>query len=96
MLAFLRADRSRRHHGIDDFCRERQQAMEIARCVARPPVCENYVKVWLTALWHRPRNSSITGPKRSPSAHSCDLRIGSVCRRSPQAVYDSSLADWCH
>ena len=31
----------------------------------KTPVCENYVKVWLTALGHGPRNSSITGPMRS-------------------------------
>jgi len=76
MLAFLRADRSRRRHRIDDCCGEGQQVMEIAHCVARPPVCENYVKVCLTARGHGPRNSSITGPERSSSAHSCDLRIG--------------------
>ena len=64
MLAFLRADRSRRPYGFDDCCGERQQAMETARCVARPPVCENYVKVSLTALGHGPRNSSITRPER--------------------------------
>ena len=82
MLALLQADRGRRRHRIGDCCRQRQQAMEDRPLRRKTPVCENYVKVWLTALGHVPRNASITGPKRSPSAHRCDLRIGAGCGRS--------------
>ena len=80
MPALLRADRSRRRHRIDDCCRAAAagQGDLPSRCVARPPVCESHAKVWLTALGPRPRDSSITGPERSTSAHSCDLRIGSI------------------
>ena len=75
-LALSRAERSRRRHRFDDYLRERQLAAEIAHCVARPPGCENYVEVRLTALESEPRNFSITTPERSSSAHSCDLCIG--------------------
>ena len=75
-LALLRADRSHLRHRFDNYCRERQLAAEIAHCVARPPVRENYVEVRLTALGPEPRNSSITALEPSGSAHSCDLCIG--------------------
>jgi hypothetical protein len=74
-LALLRADRSHLRHRFDNYCRERQLAAEIAHCVARPPVRENYVEVRLTALGPEPRNSSITALEPSCSAHSCDLCI---------------------
>ena len=75
-LALSRADRGRRRYRFDDYCRERQLAAEIAHCVARPPGCENYVEVRLTALGPEPRNSWITAPERPSFAHSCDLCIG--------------------
>ena len=75
-LASSRADRNRRRHGFDDYCRERQLAAEITNCVASPRVRENYVEVQLTALGPEPRNSSITALERFSSAHSCDLCIG--------------------
>jgi hypothetical protein len=74
-LALSRAERSRRRHRFDDYCRQRQLAAEIAH-FSRPPGRENYVEVRLTALEPEPRNFSITTPERSPSAHSCDLCIG--------------------
>ena len=60
---------------VENCCRERQQDMEIARCVARPRARENYVEVWLATNVHRPRKSSATGLERSSSAHSCNLCI---------------------
>ena len=75
-LALSRAERSRRRRRFDDYCRERQLAAEIAHCVARPPMCENYVEVRLPALGPEPRDFSITTLERSTSAHSCDLCIG--------------------
>ena len=75
-LALSRADRSRRRHRFEDHSRERQLAMEIAHCVARPPACKNYVEFGSTAVGPEPRNSSITTPECSSPAHSCDLCIG--------------------
>ena len=74
--ALSRAARSLRRHRFDDDCGERELAAVIAHCVARPPGCENYAEVRLTALEPEPRNFSITTPERSSSAHSCDLCIG--------------------
>jgi hypothetical protein len=82
-LALSRADRRRRRHRFGDYGRERQLAAEIAHCGARPPVCDNYVEVRSTALGPEPRNSSITAPERSSSAHSCDLCIGVAMQSSP-------------
>ena len=48
----------------------------IAHSAAIPPGLENYVEIRLKALGPERRNSSITTPKRSSSAHSCDLCIG--------------------
>ena len=63
---------------VENCCRERQQDMEIARCVARPRARENYVEVWLAANGHRPRKSAASRLERSSSAHSCNLCIGVV------------------
>ena len=77
LLVLLRADRGLRRHRIGTAAESAKQVMRIARYVARPLVGKNYVKVWLTAFGPGAPNSSITGPKRSSTAHSCDLRIGS-------------------
>ena len=68
---------------VENCCRERQQEMEIARCVARPRARENYVEVWLAANGHRPRKSAASRLERSSSAHSCDLCIGVAMQSSP-------------
>ena len=75
-LALERVDRNCQPSGSRTACRERQQDMEIARCVARPCARENYVEVWLATNGHSPRKSSATRLERSSSAHSCDLCIG--------------------
>jgi hypothetical protein len=78
-LALSRADHGRRRHRFDDHPRDLQLATEIAQCVARPLRANYYVEVRLTALGSEPRNSSITAPDRSSSAHSRDMCIGVAC-----------------
>ena len=54
--AGVRASRSQLSRlRVEKFCLERQQDMEIARCVESPRARENYVEVWLATKGHRPR-----------------------------------------
>ena len=92
MPAFVRVARNCPSLRVENCCRERQQDMEIARCVARPRARENYVEVWLATNVHRPRKSSASGLERASPAHSCDLCIGVVKSRSRNKKADKVVA----
>lgn len=77
----LRIDRGPRRHRFDDISRLRQLAAEIAHCVTRPSVRDNYVEFRLTALAPEPRNASITAP--GPPL----LRIFAICAWGRQRPY---------